>query len=102
MPGLLLGIIVGASVFAASLFSGAQAYLQKGRLRWAHLAALALTVLGMATLSAVAPGAAMVVGAALIIAGLVVMVLEDGWNRILPIFQIIFGGALVAGVPFAG
>ncbi|MHA3915046.1 hypothetical protein [Halovulum sp. GXIMD14793] len=102
MPGLLLGIMVGASVFAATLFSGAQVYLQKGRLRWAHLVALALTVLGMATLSAVSPGAAMVVGVALIIAGLAVMALEDGWNRILPVFQIIFGGALVAGVPFAG
>lgn len=102
MAGLLAGIVVGAFVFAATLFSGAQAYRQKGQLRWAHLTSLLLTIAAMATLSLLWPVMAAVVGGALILAALAAMAFESGWNRVLPVFHILFGAALVAGLPFGG
>ncbi len=100
MTELFIGIILGACVFAATLFSGAQIYRQSGALRWAHLASLVLTLTAMGTLSAAWPNIAAANGAWLVVAALAALIYESGWNRVLPVFQMVFGAALVAGLPF--
>jgi len=99
---LLIGILVAAGIFAAVLFSAAQIYRNEGRLRLAHAAVLALTLGAMACLSLGWWGAAQAVGAPLAAAALAALVLEQGWNRLLPAFQLVFGVALLARLPFGG
>lgn len=99
---LLIGILGGAGIFAATLFSAVQAYRQPGRLRKAHVAAGLLTMLAMACLSASLWTLAQITGAALILAALAALVFERGWNRLLPVFHILFGAALLARIPFGG
>ncbi|MEO0999790.1 MAG: hypothetical protein AAFW69_04145 [Pseudomonadota bacterium] len=98
---LLAGIVVAAGVFGATLFSLAQAVMQRGRLRWAHIALVVLGIAGMGTVSLIWPAAAVGVGAALIAAGAVAVWSEKRWSKLLPIFQAVFGLALVLGIPFA-
>ena len=85
---LLTGILVAAGIFAATLFSAAQVYRQAGRLRWAHAAAALTTIAAMAALSRGL--------------WLAAIVLERGANRGLPLFQLLFGLALLARLPFGG
>jgi cbb3-type cytochrome oxidase subunit 1 len=96
-----IGIIIGAAVFAAAIWSAAQSYLKTGRLRYAHLALLTLTLAGMACVSLMWPVVATVIGIALIIAGLYAVLIEERWNKLLPLAQAILGLALVAGLPFS-
>lgn len=98
----LAGILLGGGVFAATLFSAAQAARHPGRLRKAHAAAALLTLAAMATLSLALPLPTRVLGALLIPAALAALAFERGWNRLLPAFHAAFGAALLAGLPFAG
>ncbi len=99
---LLTGILVAAGIFAATLFSAAQVYRQAGRLRWAHAAAALTTIAAMAALSGGLWAAAQALGGALILVALAAIVLERGANRGLPLFQLLFGLALLARLPFGG
>ncbi|MSU88980.1 hypothetical protein GE300_04990 [Rhodobacteraceae bacterium 2CG4] len=99
---LLIGILVAAGIFAATLFSAVQIYRAAGRLRLAHAAAAALTLAAMACLSLGWWGAAQAAGALLCLAALAALALERGWNRLLPAFQLLFGAALLARLPFGG
>lgn len=99
---LLIGILGGAGIFAATLFSAAQVYRQQGRLRQAQAAAALTTVAAMACLSLGWWTLSQVAGGLLILAALVAFVLEPGWNRLLPFFHILFGAALLARLPFGG
>lgn len=96
-----VGIIIGAGVFGAAIWSAAQSYLQTGRLRYAHLTLLTLTLAGMACVSFAWPVLATLTGIALIIAGLYGVLIETRWNKVLPLAQTILGLALVAGLPFS-
>ncbi|MEO1274923.1 MAG: hypothetical protein AAFV96_05840 [Pseudomonadota bacterium] len=99
---LLIGIVVAAGIFAATLFSAAQAYMRDGRLRSAHLAAALLTIAGMGAMSLELWIVAQLIGPLLAIAASAALVLERGWNRLLPVFHILFGLALAARIPFGG
>ncbi len=98
---LLGGVLVGAGLFASFLFSAFQAFMQRGPLQWAHIAAALLTAAGISSLSLLSPLMALVSGALLLLAGLAVLVLEKGWNRLLALFQMAFALMLVLGLPFA-
>jgi len=98
---LLAGVALALPLFAALLWSLAQAVRRRGALRIAHVAAGLLTLAAMAALSGEAPAAATAAGALLALAGLAASALERGWNRLLPLVQAIAGGALAAGLPFA-
>ncbi|MEO0912461.1 MAG: hypothetical protein AAFY59_05650 [Pseudomonadota bacterium] len=43
-----------------------------------------------------------IAGGALILPAAAALWLEPGWNKVLPIFHILFGAALVAALPFPG
>ncbi|MFO7853960.1 MAG: hypothetical protein R6V44_01820 [Paracoccaceae bacterium] len=98
---LLAGVALALPLFAALLWSLAQAVRRRGGLRIAHASAGLLTLAAMAALSAEQPGAATATGGLLALAGLAAAVLETGWNRLLPLVQVAAGGALAAGLPFA-
>jgi cbb3-type cytochrome oxidase subunit 1 len=99
---LFVGIIIAALVFAATLFSAAQVFRQEGRLRYAHAAALLLTLAAMACLSLgwwrLSQGA----GAGLAAAAVAVLGVERGWNRLLAFAQLGFGIVVALGLPFGG
>ncbi len=99
---LLGGIVVAAGVFAALLWSVFQGITKRGVLQWAHIATAVLSVLGMATLSMLAPTLALIAGVALTITSAIVLFLEAGWNRVLPLFQLAFAIILILGLPFIG
>ena len=98
---LLGGVLIAAFVFAATLFSAAQAYLQSGWLRRMHLANALTIIAAMATISKVWPMTALGLGVLLIALNLVLAVLEKGWNRLLAIPALLFGVTLILGLPFA-
>ena len=97
---LMGGIAVAAGVFAALLWSIYQSILKRGHLQYAHIAAATLTLLGMATISAVSVLGAQVIGTLLLIADIIAGVLETRWNRVLPLMQSIFAITLILGLPF--
>ncbi|QHQ34834.1 hypothetical protein [Algicella marina] len=99
---LLAGIVVGAGVFAATLWSATQIYRETGALRQAHAACFLLTLLAMAALQFLWQTPSRILGGLLIAAALWAFWSEAGWNRLLPVFHILFGAALVASLPFSG
>ncbi len=96
-----VGVIIAACVFAATLWSAAQAYRVKGPLRIAHLICIVLTIAAMTCLQFQWQQAAQITGTLLILAALRTLWLESGWNRILPLFQGLFGAMLAINLPFA-
>ncbi len=99
---LLAGIVIAGGVFAATLWSTAQVFRQDGRLRSAHLGAVVLTIAGMTALQATWILGSQMIGGGLALVALCGLVLESGWNRVLPGFQVLFGGALATALPFGG
>ena len=95
------GILVAAGVFASLLWSFYQTAMTRGRLQWAHGMAAAFTLAGMASLSFVSPILAMVFGVALAIAAIAALLYEQRWNRLLPLFQVVFAIVLILGLPFS-
>jgi len=98
---LLIGVLIAAFVFAATLFSAAQAYLQIGALRWLHLANALSLIAAMASISLVWPGIAALLGLILVALNIALGLWEVAWNRLLAVPPILFGLALVQGVPFS-
>lgn len=94
------GVLVGAGLFAATLFSVYQAAIKRSWLRFTHIAAVALTVIGAASISLVAPFTALLAGISLVIVAVIVFLLEVRWNKLLALFQILFAIALILGLPF--
>ena len=97
---LMGGVLVGAGIFAATLFSVYQAAIKSGALRWSHVAAVVFTIFGAAAISLVAPFTGLLAGISLAIAGAAAFLLEKRWNKVLPLFQILFAMALIIGLPF--
>lgn len=100
MFGALLGVLIGTAVFAGFFWSVAQSFRQEGGLAWAHRGLLALCIAGMATISLTLPTLALIVGTALVITAIAAIILERGWNRLLPLTQLAFGVALGLALPF--
>ena len=101
MTAILLGIFLGACLFAATLSSVARALTTTGRRRAAHLAILAAILGAAAAVSLGWTALSLPLGLALIAAGLAGAALESGAHRVLPIVPVLFGAALLAGLPFA-
>lgn len=97
---LMGGISVAAGVFAALLWSLYQSILKRGPLQYAHIATALLTILGMASISALSSFFAQILGILLLATATTAAILEVRWNRVLPIFQIIFAIVLILGLPF--
>jgi hypothetical protein len=97
---LFTGILLATAIFAATLFSAAQAYRQSGALQKTHLAAAILTIAAMACLSLQLWTLSQITGAALGVAALGCLILDKGWNRLLPLAHIAFATALALGLPF--
>jgi len=97
---LLGGVLVGAGLFASTLFSLYQSVTQRGALRLAHIGAAMMTLVGISSLSLVSPQMALVAGAALALVAAFAFFLDKGWNRLLPLFQIAFALMLILGLPF--
>lgn len=98
---LLLGIALAATVFAAVLWCGYWAIIGRGARRWANAATAVCTIAGMATISLGAPGPAVIVGAGVLVASVASLVTAAGATRLFPIATAVFGGILMAGIPFA-
>lgn len=97
---LLGGILVAAGVFAALLWSVFQGVVARGKLQYAHIATAALTLLGIASISAYSFSTSQILGFLLLASAATAAVLETGWNRALPVLQIIFAVTLILGLPF--
>jgi len=98
---LMGGIAVAAGVFAALLWSIYQSILRRGTLQYAHIASTALTILGMASISALYSFFAQILGILLLATATAATIVEVRWNRVLPTFQIVFAIVLILGLPFA-
>jgi hypothetical protein len=96
---LLAGILMAAILFASVLWSFAQAFQQRGQVRLVYLALMALTVIGMATVSYRSGIPMRITGAALIAAGALAIRAETGTSRLLPLVQLLFGLVLLLGLP---
>ncbi len=99
---LLAGIVIGAGVFAATLWSTTQIFRAGGHLAKLHIACLTLTITAMATLQLTLKLPSQIIGGMLILAAIGAIILEQKWNRLLPFFQAAFGTALLAALPFTG
>lgn len=97
---LLGGIVVAAGVFTAVLWSIFQGATKRGWLQYAHIAAAIFSVLGMATVSLVSPILAQITSGALLVSAIGALYFDYGWNRLFPVFQIVFSIALFLGLPF--
>ena len=101
MTILLAGIFLAACLFAALVNALGRAVGQTGRTRQAHLATIAAILAGMAVVTIPAPALALPAGGLLVLAGAAAAWRERGSHRILPIVPILFGVALIGGLPFA-
>jgi len=97
---LMGGILIGFGTFGAMFWSGWRAISAPGIRRWLYLGAVAFTLLGMASISLMSPPLAIVAGGALAFCALSLIWTERGAERVLPLFQIVFGVLLVVGAPF--
>ena len=64
------------------------------------IAAATSTILGTAAISAVSSFFTQILGILLLAAAVTATILEAGWNRVLPVLQIIFTIVLILGLPF--
>jgi hypothetical protein len=99
---LLAGVALAAPLFAAMLWSAAQALRHPGARRVAHLVAIAATFAVMAFLTWEFALPARAAGVILALAGLRLLFMEEGWTRLLPLVQLAAGAVVAAGLPFAG
>ncbi len=97
---ILAGILIAATLFASVLWSFAQAFLSNGWLRNVYLVLVLLTVGGMATVSLGLNIEMRLAGGGLVILSAVAFYCERGSTRLLPMIQLLFGLALLLGLPF--
>lgn len=100
MITLLGGIVLAAGIFAAFLWSLYAATQHRGLYRWGAGAACLGTIFGMAAISLTSPGLAIIAGLIVAAGGLVGLISEPGFTKLLPALHIVFGGVLITGLPF--
>ena len=98
---LLPGIAIAAAIFCAFAWVASRAFRVTGRARGAHLAAAALTIATMATISLRSPVAAFIAGLLLVTASLFSTAYEAGSARLWPLLLAAFGAIAASGLPFA-
>lgn len=100
LPLMLLGVFIGALVFAATFYGVTQAIRAKGALRITQGIAAAAVILAMASLS-MDLGLDRPLGHVLTLISMANVLLEKGWSRFFPMVQFALGMSLAAGLPFA-
>ena len=98
---LLAGIAIAASAFAAWMWCTFRAATEpKLRARIAHGLTSLLILGGMACITYSAAGLALIIGPALIAAGLTAAFIDRNRTSIFPIAAALFGAILTIGLPF--
>ncbi len=98
---LLIGLTLIVPIFAAFIWSAAQAFRQSGWLQYSHGASAALTLLGMATISYRIEPAAQFSGLLLGTAAGIAIWQESGWSKLFPIALLLLAIVLILKIPFA-
>ena len=101
LPLMLIGVFLGAVVFSATLYSGAQMFRATGALRITQGLACAAVIVAMASLS-MQWGLDRPMGHLLTLVSMANVVLEKGWSRFFPMAHFALGMSIAAGLPFAG
>ena len=99
---LLTGILIAACLFAATVWSLAQIFRQRGWLRIAHTATAGTTLIIMFGLAQGWIMGPVLMSFPLLVASLGAAMLEAGWNKLLPLILLVFALALFIGIPFQG
>jgi hypothetical protein len=101
LPLLLIGVFLGAVVFAATLNAGWRAFTAKDGLRWTQGIACASTILALGAVSLGLPvGVARGLGLALTLVSMANVIKESGWNRVLPMVHFAVGMTFADGAIF--
>ncbi|MFT4795636.1 MAG: pyridoxine 5'-phosphate synthase PdxJ [Paracoccaceae bacterium] len=101
VPLLLIGVFLGAVVFASTLYSAWQAFQAQGALRITQALAAVLVICAMASLS-LDLGIDRHAGHGLTLISMANVLMEKGWGRVFPMAQFALGMSLAAGLPFMG
>ncbi len=102
MPVFLLSLALIFTVFLATMWNAGEVATATGRKRLFHIAVLALIIALLALLGLGAPEwLARPVGIALAVITLWMGLTERGRNCVCCAIQMVFGGAVAAGLPFA-
>ncbi|MGR3571271.1 hypothetical protein [Brevirhabdus sp.] len=98
----LVGVFLAALLLASLIFSVVRIFLTTGLLEVAHIATALLIVLGAVAVTMTLRNPAVFIGSALAFSAAVALLLEKGWNRVLPLIAVLFAAALMTGLPFTG
>ncbi|MGG7565691.1 hypothetical protein ACQ5SO_05950 [Rhodovulum sp. DZ06] len=103
MTIMLVGIFIGAVVFAATLNAAWRAYSAEGGLRWTQGIAAASTILAIGAVSLGLPvGVARAFGLVLTLVSMANVIQERGWNRAFPVIHFAIGMTIADGEIFEG
>lgn len=94
----IFAIFVGIAMAMAALYSSAQLFMARGRLRRAHAASLATLMAVMAALAWPSEPAARLAAAPMLAAAFWTFLLEERWYRIFPALQQLFAAVVLAGL----
>jgi len=98
---LLAGIALAAFLFSAFLWSIYRSVMTKGRARQVNIFLGIFTLLGLIAISNTWQILALSAGVPLAILSLVAIWYDKGWSKLLPLVQLLFGIALILGLPWA-
>lgn len=101
MVELLIGVVLAAFLFAALMWSIYRAVTSSGRARLNATLLSLTTILGMGTVTYSWVDLAMASGSGLVVFGLIAVLKDPGWGKLLPLVQAGFGVALIMGLPWA-
>jgi hypothetical protein len=98
MPFMLIGVFLGALIFAATLNAGWRAYTATDGLRWTQGIACASTILALGAASLGLPvGLTRGLGLLLTLVSMANVIKESGWNRALPLVHFAIGMTIADG-----
>ena len=101
LPFMLIGVFVGALLFAATLNAGWRALTADHGLRWTQGIACGATILALGAVSLGLPvGVARSLGLVLTFVSMANVIKEAGWNRALPIVHFALGMTFADGKIF--
>lgn len=95
---MIVGVFAGIAVCMATLYSLAQAMMQEGARRWAHLAFVIAMLAVMGMLLEREVGLARMLAWPLLAVGLWAFWVERGWYRLFPLMVQLFAAVLIAGL----
>lgn len=99
---ILLGIIIGVSLFSALLWSIYRAVITKGFLRINAIVLSLATLLGMYGITYYTPTLVMIAAPACLLFGLAQMMTDPKWTKLFPMVQFILGFVLFNILLYSG